>query len=69
MSRQGSTKAGLKSTARKEDSARDLFAEEKPRGNPVGGAFGKREEVVEENRLESDPDRDKEHRGTHTSYE
>lgn len=45
------------------------MTEERPRGNPVSGAHGNRAEIIENNRLDPDPDRDKEHRGTHTSYE
>lgn len=69
MSRQNGGKHGLRSGARKEESARDLMTEERPRGNPVSGAHGNRAEIIENNRLDPDPDRDKEHRGTHTSYE
>lgn len=70
MSRQGGgLRTGLQSGAQKSDSARDLLAEEKPRGNPVAGAFGSREEIIENNRVEPDPDRDKEHKGTHSRYE
>ena len=38
MSRQGSIKSGVKSTAQKEDSARDLYSDH-PKGHPVSGAF------------------------------
>lgn len=54
MSRQGGFKQGLSSNAQKEDSARDLLADNKPRGNPVGGAFGSKDDVVESNHLEPD---------------
>jgi hypothetical protein len=52
MSRQGGFKQGLASNGQKEDSARDLLADDKPRGNPVGGAFGSKDDVVESNHLE-----------------
>ncbi len=40
MGEQQSQKRGLRSSAQKEDSARDAYAPVPP-GNPVGGAFGR----------------------------
>jgi hypothetical protein len=67
MSQQESNKSGVKSTAQKEDSARDLMAESKPRGNPVPGAFGGPDEVVESNHLEPEIDRDEDRLGKRTT--
>jgi hypothetical protein len=67
MSRQQSFKQGVASNSKKEDSARDLVRESFPKGSPVGGAFGSRVSPIggEDDLL---PD-DKQHRGTHTTYE
>lgn len=68
MSRQHSTKVGVASHARKEESARDLLREEFPKGAPVGGAFGTKSSPMPDKEDDLYPE-DKQHRGTHTSYE
>lgn len=69
MSRQQSGKWGIMSSAKKEDSARDLMREENlPKGAPVGGAFGSRRSAMSNGEDDLYPE-DKQHRGTHTTYE
>lgn len=68
MSRQHSTKIGLASHSRKDGSARDMMREEFPKGSPVAGAYGAKSSPMSSPEDDLFPD-DKEHRGTHTSYE
>lgn len=68
MSRQQSTKMGLASHSRKDESARDLLREEFPKGSPVAGAYGSKSSPMNSKEDDLYPE-GKEHRGTHTSYE
>lgn len=69
MSRQGGgVKTGLQSYAQKEDSARDLLSDDNPKGSPVGGAFGSKEDVVDSNHLEVDEGAPKDKAGNDNRY-
>lgn len=63
MSRQGGFKQGMQSNAQKEESARDLLSDVNPKGSPVAGAFGSKQEVVEGNHLDVNEDQEQETSG------